>query len=332
MQFRTIQLTLTAACVWGASVAALHAQQATPHSQGEISLATANLAALPPVGAAQPATSQGEMRASGPSIRFQQVAVQAGDRVEQQTAVRLQLKVQIAQSGQIAHESVSDLGREQRRQIEVLEAEGREVRRARVAFLSSRNQTPENPQPDQLMPQAVHGKSYLVKRKGEQLTVTDVEGAIPPMDEYEIVVDAVQHLGKPHPLAETLLRRPIGVGETLLLPRATAEQLLGLGEQLGDVRRFALTLQRVEPGEGPQASPQAVFVASIETVANERSPMELSLQGEVVVEIATCRALEARFQGPVGMSTTQRTEEGVMQYSAGGEVHVVMENRYATRF
>jgi hypothetical protein len=264
-----------------------------------------------------------------PRVKFTQCRVAVGDRVEQQFGVRLVLQTRIVQSGQVAHESTNDLGREQTRIVEVLEVADDKLRTARVTFPSSRNQTPDNPQPDQLLPQPVHGKSYVVTLADDQLRILDAQGAIPPRDEYDFVADALQNLGKPHPLSEYLLKHRLSLGERVLLPRKIAEELLGLGNELGEVKKFELQLLRVEPGPTSESSPRAVFSAHVETFANDRSPLEMAIVGQVVVETQTCRSLAADFRGPVQLRSVERTSQGIYQLSASGEVEVVIRSEYS---
>jgi hypothetical protein len=262
-------------------------------------------------------------------VRFRQRPPIVGDVVDQQVAVRLHLNTQIVQSGQVAHQSASEMGREQQRHIEALAVEDGKLVKARVDFRSSRNQSPGNADPQRLLTQPIHGKSYLVELVGETPKVTDEQGAIPPLEEYQLVADAIAQLGKPHPLAKFLLERELAVGERVLLPRAVAEELLGLDDEVGTVKRFELTLLRVEPADEDHASPRAVFAAKVETLPDEQSALEMAIEGELVLETETCRSVSAEFHGPVQMTSIERTPEGIFQYVASGEVEVSIRASYS---
>ncbi len=204
------------------------------------------------------------------------------------------------------------------------------VRRAHVTYPLSRITqphaiSPKNDQPDQEVVQAVETKSYLVTRQGERLLVTDVDGAIPPQEEYEIVVTSLQNFGLPNPLINFLLGQTVSVGERLQLPQEIAEQLMGLGDQFGKVEQFELVLKSIEAIDG---QPCAVFGATIEAVGEQANPIKLRAFGQIVIQTETCRTVRAELSGPLTLSTVEHTPEGSFQYSARGNMHVAVRSQY----
>lgn len=267
-----------------------------------------------------------------PRIRFEQQATQVGDRVVQRIGADLTVNTKIVQSGQVANESTNRMRRQQQRTIDVLEAiEGR-VAQARVSFQASRRQSPENSDPNDFSPQSIEGKTYLMRREGDKLTVTDAEGTIPPLDEFKLVMESLESVGKPNPLGELLAGRTLAVGDRLLVPREMARTILGLGDQLGTVRRFELSLVRTTDAkasnEKVDANLTAVFKAHIEVAPNDSSPLSVTLDGELAVEPSSCRLLAIDLAGPVGMSSVERTAGGIYQYSAAGELKMAMRSQY----
>ena len=268
-------------------------------------------------------------------VRFGRRPVRVGDVAVQNVQVGLELTTRYTQSGQIANEGQATMQRQQRRRIETLAVEGDRLSEARLTFELSRNQSPENPDPAALVVQPVEGKTYFVSRRGEEVRITDASGSIPPLDEFKLVSDVAENIGKPNPLAKLLLERPIAVGERLLVSREIAATLLGLRDQVGTVKRFELTLERLEPTPllAPRASAEppsdvAVFAARIETLPNDATPMELTLTGQVKIEVDTCRAVAAEFDGPVQMSTIERTRADVFQFSAAGKLSLAIRSDY----
>lgn len=278
------------------------------------------------------AASPVELPAVSPeqTVRFTQRPTRVGDRVGQELAVGLDVTSKFTQAGQIAHQSDTTMRREQTRLIEVLEAPEGQLLKARVAFPVSRVQRPEEAAGGELQPQPIEGKAYLATRRGEQLTITDAHGEMPPLEEYRAAREALETLGKPNLLASFLLERPIRVGERMLVPRAIARSLLGVGDELGAIKRFELQLLAVEPAEVPEASPRAVFTAKIETMANEQSPVELIVEGQVKIETETCRTVAANLEGPVQMSSIEQTAAGVFQFEATGALKVAIRSQYGT--
>lgn len=281
---------------------------------------------LPPVTPPEPAQL----------VRFARRAVQVGDLAQQEITLNLDMASRYVQSGQIANESRNVIRREQRRRVEVTAVADERIEAATISFDHSRKQSPENPDPNALAAQPIEGKSYFAQRRQKTMLVTDASGAIPPLEEYELVADVAQNLAKPNPLAPLLLERPIAVGQKILVPREAATAVLGLRDQVGTIKRFELTLTRVEPtpvvanaAAGQSTSEVAVFAARIETLPNETTPMEFTLAGTLAVEVDSCRTVAAHFQGPVQMSTTERTRGGIFQFSAAGDLSVSIRSHYS---
>lgn len=264
------------------------------------------------------------------TVRFGQRETQVGDRVGQELAVGLDVSSRFTQAGQIAHQSDTTMRRNETRLIEVLETTEGQLRRARVTFPVSRLQRPEEGADAELKPQPIEGKTYLAIRDQQELTITDAEGEMPPLEEYRVAREALETLGKPNLLAKFLLERPIRVGERMLVPRAVARSLLGVGGELGTIKRFELQLLSVEPAEVAGASPRAVFAAKIETMANDQSPVELVVEGTVKIETETCRTVASNLEGPVQMSSVEQTAAGVFQFEATGALKVAIRSQYGT--
>jgi hypothetical protein len=239
-------LVLVAVSALATNPASARAQDATPP------LVLPASASVPTTPAAAPL---------GPAVRFEQQETHVGDRAVQRLGLHLALTTKIVQSGQVAHESSADLRRQQQRTIDVLAvAEGRAVN-AKATFDLSRRQSPDQPALAELKPLPIEGKSYLMSRDGDKLTVTDLEGRIPPLDEYKLVAESLESVGQPNPLAVVLAGRELRVGQRVFVPRDMAQALLGFGSpELARIHRFELTLNRLAPlVEG--AEPVAIFGA-----------------------------------------------------------------------
>ena len=242
--------------------------------------------------------------------------------------MQLALTTKITQSGQTAHESTNEMRRQQHRVIEVLEAVEGRATKVQATFPVSRRQSPENANPDELVTQLIEGKTYFMQRSGEQLTITDAEGSIPPQEEFKLVAESLENVGKPNPLALLLVDRHVAVGQRILVPRDMVQQLLGFDDPVGTVRRFELTLTRLEPVDEKHPAERAVFQTKIDIVPNDASPLTITLEGEMVVETETCRLASVRLTGPVQLSSIERTAGGIFQYSAGGELNLAIRSEY----
>ena len=193
----------------------------------------------------QPASHVAPTVPVGQSIRFAPPQTAVGERVVQRVGMELNIHTIVKQSGKVAHDGQTNMRSRQEREIEVLQVVAGKAVQAQVTYPLSRSLSPENPDPADEVAQAVEGKSYLIARNGERLLVTDLEGAIPPRNEYDIVMNTMESFGQPNLLAEFLLPREIKIGERLQVPADIAKKMLGF-DSFGDVQKFELYLQEVK--------------------------------------------------------------------------------------
>ncbi len=271
--------------------------------------------------AVQPATHNASV-AQPTTIRFTQQPTSVGERVVQRVGMELNLHTIIKQADQVAHEGSTGLRRRQERDIQVIEVVEGKARQAKVTYPLSRLMSPENENPTDEIAQVVEGKSYLITRENDRLFITDAEGSIPTSEEYEIVASTMESFGKPNPLAEYLLSREVRVGEILQVPTELATKMIGF-DSLGEVQKFEMLLVEIKDINQKKC---AVFNATILAKGKPENPLEVEAHGAVVIELATCRTIEATLTGPISMlSTDQGTE-----YSASGNLLLAIRSQYGT--
>ncbi len=257
------------------------------------------------------------------SIKFSYQTPTVGERVLQRVGMELNLHTVIKQAGQVAHDGTTALRRRQEREIEVLEIVGGRAHKAKVTYPLARLMSPENSDPAAEAAQAVEGSSYLITRANDRLLVTDLDGAIPTQEEFEIVVSTMESFGQANPLAEFLLAREIQVGDTLEVPTSIANKMMGF-DSLGDVRKFELNLVEVKEINKKQC---AVFNANIVALGKPDNPLHVEAEGPIVIELATCRTIEATLVGPISLLST---DEGV-EYSASGDLLLAIRSQYSAK-
>jgi hypothetical protein len=258
------------------------------------------------------------------SVRFARRAPAVGDQLKQSLAVKLQLDTLVRQGGEVLEQTKTSIGRQQRRLVTTTEVDGGRATAAIVRYALAKKQLDTGPTKNDISqgpatPEPVEGKAYRCRRVADELQIVDSDGNIPPLDEFQIVARNMEWLGRPNPLAEFLAGRTVRVGESFELPQEVAEKLLGLGDTLGEVSRFGLTLDSVQAVDG---TPCAVFRASIDAASSDSSQMRLQLDGLLVVETATCRAVQADLVGPIGMSETRGSLTATYQMSGTGKMTV----------
>lgn len=274
---------------------------------------------------ALPPLSEEAIVANAPAITFGQQQARVGDRVAQRVLTQLQVRSQITQAGQEANSSLTEVTRKQQRFVEVLEVEEGRVHKAHVSYPVSRMKTSEGEAEASETTQPVEKKSYLVTREGERLLVTDTQGMIPSQAEFELVVTSMQHLGLPNPLMDFLVGRTVQVGERLELPQEVAQQLSGLGDEFGEVKKFELLLKAIEQIDGRDCG---VFQATIEAVGEPANPICVRAFGQVVLQVDTCRVVQANLEGPLTLATAEHTPAGSFQYLAQGTMRVAVQSQY----
>ena len=70
-----------------------------------------------------------------------------------------------------------------------------------LAHIERERQMPADMLAQELAVQPIEGKTYLADRKGDQLSVTDMSGAIPPRSEYLLAMESLDSVGRPNPLS-----------------------------------------------------------------------------------------------------------------------------------
>lgn len=273
--------------------------------------------------AVQPASHAAPTAPVSQKIHFSRPTTAIGESVWQRVGMELNVHTVVKQSGKIAHDGQTSMRSRQERKIEVLEVVDGKAVRAKVRYPLARRLSPENPDAADEVAQPIEGKSYLIVRSGARLLVTEPDGAIPPRNEYDLVVSTMESFGQPNLLAEYLVSRELRVGERLQVPTDIAKKMMGF-DSFGDVEKFELYLQEVKEIGGKSC---AIFVADISARGNAENPLNVLAKGSVIIEIATCRTLEASLTGPLSLvSVEQQTE-----YSATGDLLLAIRSQYDMR-
>jgi hypothetical protein len=253
----------------------------------------------------------------------------------------MRLTTSLRQGNQIVEKNQTTMRTDQHRVVTTTEVADGHVMSVMVRYLTAtkqmaaREQTPSanlpsaenNSTPQTVQP--VHGKTYHCKREdgGDgKLHVFDEAGQVPPRDELEIVSQNMEMIGRANPLAEFLAGKTVASGETLVLPQDAADRLFNLGDRLGEVNRFELTLRKTLVADD---SPCAEFVARIDAASNDSSQMRLQVEGPLVVQIDTCRAVRTELSGPIGLSETRGTYSTISHLFGTGRLNMRIASSYS---
>jgi hypothetical protein len=70
-----------------------------------------------------------------------------------------------------------------------------------------------------------------------------------------------------------------------------------------------------------------MFVATILAQGKPENPLKVEAGGNVVIELATCRTLEATLTGPLVLQTTDPNS----QYSVTGDLLLAIRSQYSAK-
>jgi hypothetical protein len=269
-------------------------------------------------------------------VTFDKRPARVGDEVEQTLGFELRMATTIRRGNQLGDKSRTTARNDQRRVVKTTHVEADRTAAVRVQYLEATKQltAAEGAQPAQSLaeasktPQPVAGKTYFCQRlPGDDgaLAITDEEGHIPPMDEFEIVAQHMEMVGRPNPLAEFLAGKSVIVGQTIELPKEVAGKIFNLGEQFGEITQFALTLKKVASHDG---ATQAEFLAHVEAASSNASQMRLELEGPLTAEVDTSRAVKVDLSGPIAMSETRGSYSTSYQVIGTGRLKLSVASAY----
>jgi hypothetical protein len=269
--------------------------------------------------------------------RFQRRPAQVGDTVDQEINLQMRMTTSVRQANELAGQHRNSVTSNQRRVVTTLAvADGRtsavkveyQIATKRVTDSDEAKATGAQSTDTAEPAQPVQGNTYICRREPGQdgaLIITDENGCRPPSEEYEIVNQQMQMVGRPNPLAQFLAGREIAVGERIDLPKEVANQLFNLGEGFGKVTRFTLTLQKIEPQNGVTC---ANFKADVEAASSTSTQMRLQVEGPLIVDVETCRAQKISLIGPIGMSQTRGTYSTAYQLIGTGRLEMSIASIY----
>ena len=258
------------------------------------------------------------------SYRFTYRPAQVGDQSTQDVKFLFELKATIRQVGQIVYSTDRDIQHVQRRRVKLLQSADPRTSRARLTFDTARQTTTTDGRPAAPTDQPVAGKTYFVARSGEQLTITDRRGAIPPPEERRIVARAAESVGRPSPLGIALGCKTIAVGQTIRLPNRLAADLFGF-DAVGEVARLEMRLVGTRR-EGPLVC--AVMETRIDADSSLATSATMRIEGRLLVAIDTCRLVAAELSGPVTLSEGRGPAGGEFTVSGSGTMRVALHARH----
>ncbi len=274
------------------------------------------------LGIAVPGNCPGQTT-TGYTFRAQGAAV--GQQIWQHVTVVANTVTTYEQASQTISQRHRNVTSEQIRRLLVLEADVTATRRARVTYEKAKHTILERGHQPEFRTQPVSDKTYVVSRPNQDLSVTYEDGSSPPAEEIEIVETNLQGFGRPNPLAQFLDSRTLQVGETVELPRDLANELVGWNSEYGIVQRVTLRLAKVTDFAGAKC---AVFDARIQGTPTSDQREPTSMEGQMTVEVATCRALSTNMTARLDIAEERGPAGHRFNVSNRGTANVFSQARY----
>ncbi len=259
------------------------------------------------------------------TVVFKKRPSQPGDSSQQTIQCDLDLKMSIRQAGQVVQAQEQGIQRKQLRELTILSVGESAPTKARVAYRKSSVALRTTDQPAQLADQPVTGKTYLVIRDGDRLTVTYADGEPPSDEELAIVMQNMESFGLPNPIANFFGQRTMKVNETIKLPSKVARELLGFPDTVRNITEFHLRLRETRDVQGVQC---AVFDIKLLADNGESDSLKMDLTGTLVLEVETCRTVGVTLSGPVGAMEVHGPPSGQFEVASEGNIKVAVRANY----
>jgi hypothetical protein len=240
----------------------------------------------------------------------------------------LQVVLHLTSSGDPAApgtpESYQSVESRQRRTVRVEEIDDEKVNGVTVAYeVAQETVTADGDTGTGRRP--VVGKTYKVRRNGDDLEITLADGSTPADDEIQFVRRNMDAVGRTNPLGDFLSGKTIQVGQTVELPDEAARKLLGFEEAVGQRPvTVKLTLEKVVDLGGVRCGQ---FAARMQANSTQVHGLSLFVQGKLWIQIETSRPLAAELTGPVAIFQESQKQPGQPAVGASGTMRVAMRTQ-----
>lgn len=258
--------------------------------------------------------------AAAEKVRFTYKAASVGDQVRQDLTFQIQLETSTRRGQEQEQSSEQRVERREQRKLALLETGARRAR-AKVTFEKVEQRAERDGQSEDAPAAPVVGKSYLVTRDQDRLTVTDLKGNAPPDDELAIVERSMAAFGRPSTLAKFFDGKTLETGQVVQLPSEVAKDVFGAGDTLGDVTRFdmkflgAATVDQARCGK---------FETTLEAKSKALGNLTMLLGGTTYLEIDTCRAVATTLKGPIGMFEARTSQGQKLEVQGRGTLQIAI--------
>lgn len=265
--------------------------------------------------------------ASAETCQFRFVPARVGDISSLELDFLIDLKLTITQEGRELYRSVKSVERAQTRWTQVLAVQQDVVTKVAVRFdRAQESQISEN-RPAEPVDEPVAGKTYTVSRNGDELLVSSTDGSTPGKDEADYLARVMDGVGRPNALGRFLHGRELTRGTWIDVPADVAREIFGFRDAVGEVASLKLALH--ETHSTPRGR-YAVLNAQMTARSPEEPHMAMRIEGQMQLDIETCRLVGFVWEGPVTLSEKRGQGATAMLLSGAGSLAVEMQSKRAS--
>ena len=304
-----------------AAAAADHRDTQTPSDKAPVAEPTSATAKVPP---SSPAPKEPSLRttalpdesiAQEASYVFEFSPAQLGERYLLDAAEKTSMETRIKTAKEDVEEGKTETDAFTKLVITVMETKGGQMSRLRYRYLESKERQKDKGAL-QRFKAPVSGKTYLLERGGKGgLKVTYKGGGSPSRDEVAQIQRDAQLAEISERFFDLLPKRPLKPGEELEVKKDKLKAFIfPRGTVVLSVKKTKLNFKEARLVDGRKAG---IFVVHLNAVVQE-GPMtiDVSLSGEVALEIGRGRVLRLKWEGPVRI--VGKTKDGEQEFNVAG--------------
>lgn len=261
------------------------------------------------------------------SCRFQFVPARVGDIGSQELDFLIDLKLTVEHQDGELFRSQKSVERVQTRWTTVLEVDRDVATVVAVRFDRANETQMSDNKPAKAVDDPVAGKTYQIARRGEALAITGLDGKAPSQPEIDYLTRSMDSVGRPNALGRFLHGRELIVGKPIDVPPEIAAEIFGFRDAIGEVASLTLGLSQLHRTANGNF---AILNAQMTAHSPEEPRLSMRIDGQMQVDIDTCRVVGFVWEGPVTLSEVRGEGRQAMTLNGLGTVAVEMRSKRAS--
>jgi len=261
------------------------------------------------------------------TCRFRFVPARVGDIASQDLDFLIDLKLTVQHKDGELFRSQKSVERIQTRWTTVLEVDRDVATVVAVRFDRANETQMSDNKPAKAVDAPVAGKTYQIARRGEALAITGLDGKAPSQPEVEYLTRAMDSVGRPNALGRFLHGREMTAGKPIDVPPEIAAEIFGFRDAIGEVASLTLSLRELLRGA---SGTYAILDAQMTAHSPEEPRLSMRIEGQMQLDIDTCRLVGFVWEGPVTLSETRGEGRQAMTLNGLGTVAVEMRSQRAS--